>query len=154
MEKIKYGLFHKGKNQLLGFTVQSNADGDCCCDMAYSLDTDTDNEWLVDDALTAAYVRQYSTEWYNAGYDTPINRFEPEELEVVKVTITTEVVDVTVPTFEEYLREKYLDKESKYYNPGHVEFIMGELKKGGQFAPYSVYDLRILRGEKEMREVK
>jgi hypothetical protein len=72
---------------------------------------------------------------------------------LVSVIITTELVDITVPT-KSSCGEKYLDKDTKYYNLGHYEYIMGEVKKGVRFTPYSLYDLRILRGEKKMREVK
>ena len=84
---IKYALKYVKSNTLLGFNIQSNGDEDFCNDLQHSLDIHEDNIWLVDKIEMAEYVKNNSTEWYNAGYNTPSHQFKPNELEVVKVTI-------------------------------------------------------------------
>jgi len=121
---VKYGLVHKATRQLL----QCNG------------------TWLVDDPLVAEYVRNYSTEWYNAEYRTPSHEFEADELKVVKVTITEEYDDlnVEIPSFEEYIEKKY-----KKENPEHYYYLMKQYKEYGNSITYSLYDLLELNYKKE-----
>ena len=135
---IKFGLVLKKTGELVGFTTSPN-EGDDCCGICYELDDTSDRKWLVDSAEHAEYVRKFTTPWYNAGYDTPINEYDKDELEVVKVT---QVIEPTkdfrsVPSMEEYLKVMY-EKD----DPNHYSYIMEEYKKHKDtFANYSFYDL-------------
>jgi len=132
----KYGLWHIKKKKLLNYMTDSNRDGDFCCDTQFILtEYENDLPWLVDTAYNAEYVRNFSTEWYNADFETPTHHFDPEELKVVKVTISTDVEDeeITVPSMEEYLEIMYKDK-----NPDHYEMCMKNLDRTMK---YSRYDL-------------
>ena len=142
----KYGLRLKETGEILGYTVASNDGADFCTDVGYSLSKWEDNEWLVDDALTAEYVRNFPAEWYNSDYETPSHDFEPDELEVVEVVIERKVntVDnVSVPTLLEFCRMKYAETE-----PEHFNYIKRLVEEGREMAPYSLYDLRLLLEEK------
>ena len=140
MKKVKkYGLRVKKTGELLKFITVSNDGADFCDSVSYYLDVDGESEWLVDTPENAEYVRNVSTEWYNAGYETPKHShdFDPDELEVVEVEIITSInkIDVKIPTMEEYLEKKY--KES---DPRHYEYCMNHLKDGNLMY-YSLYDL-------------
>jgi len=135
----KYGLRLKDTDEVLGYYHESNHGADFAGDTRCHLSTSEDKMWLVDDKYQAEYVRNFTTPWYNAGYETPMNDFDPDELEVVKVKIVTEVKaeEVSVPTFEQYLELKYKEKE-----PAHYEYTLKEYKEHPQsFSAYSVYDL-------------
>ena len=139
MKVTKYGLWHKKEKKVLGFYTRSNKGADFCGDTTHELCLSNEKMWLVDNPYQAEYVRNFSTPWYNAGYETPENEFEPEEMEVVKVEITTDITpeQVTVPTLEKCLELIYKEKDPTYYN-----YVLGELKKHPQsFANYSWYDL-------------
>lgn len=138
---IKYGLMMDGK--LLSYTSNSNEGSDFCNERSYELiqsyeEDSTKDVWLVDDEITAEYVRNYSTEWYNADYETPINRFidQKDKISVVKVEITTDItpVDIKFPTMEELSRTKY-----EKFEPKHLEYLL-ELLKDGKKIKVGVYD--------------
>jgi hypothetical protein len=140
-----YGLLHKKSGHLVGVTTES---GDGCdgVSVIHTLDHDSNLKWIVD-KITASYVRMFSTEWYNARYDTPINPYEPEELDVVLIEVNAIVEDsVNVPTKEEYLNMRYNTKGRKYYDPCHYQYVMSEIKKYGRSFGYSLYDLKLLLG--------
>jgi len=106
------------------------------------LDTSSKELWFVDTAENAEWVRQNSTEWYNAGHDTPTHDFKPNELEVVEinVTIKAEPVDIKIPTTYEFFEARYAKE-----NPGHWEYLkklMIEAKSDKRPFTYSLYDLR------------
>jgi len=143
----KYGLRLKETGEVLGFYYESNSGLDFCGETTCNLSISDDKMWLVDDKYQAEYVRNYSTEWYNAGYETPTNPFESEELEVVKVKVVTDVEPETasVPTMEEYLRLRYAED-----NPEHLKYALKEIeeKKYNKFF-YSWYDLQGLMEKKK-----
>ena len=95
---IMYGLRIKGKEVLLKVSTQSNSDGEFCTDIQHILEDSTWEYplWLVSSRETAEHVAKHSTDWYNAGYETPtwprdwtaIGRRKAVELEVVEVEIT------------------------------------------------------------------
>jgi len=134
---VKYGLRNKKTGKLLKYSSESNQGRDFCTDVTYELCEWGTNDWLIDSKLTAAYVRENTTEWYNAGYDTPQNDFDKEDLQLVKVTITTEEEDLNVelPTIEEIFKKAYEEKE-----PIHYKYVMEELKKRPNIK-YDLYDL-------------
>jgi hypothetical protein len=147
----KYGLRQKSSGKIVGFSTNSNEGADCCVSTAYQLDVYTPTMWLVDDAVDAEYVRLNSTVWYNADYDTPENPYNPDDLEVVKITISVEMEVVKIPTFEEYMQERYNTPGSRHYDPGHYKMVMDkhtECAKRGKGMSYSVYDLHVLLREK------
>jgi len=151
---IKYGLRLKNTGELLGVSASSNEGSDCCVDTAYTLSTGCDNQWLVEDKLQAAYVRMFSTEWYNADYDTPINPYKPEEVEVVKVTMNIKVEpteNIKLPTFDEYMIERYDTKGNPHYSPGHYESIKRQRDHGAKFAPYSFYDIKDMMWDRQRK---
>lgn len=139
----KYGLRVKKTGRILTFYTINNEGRDFCGDVTYKLsDSKNDNMWLVDDPYTAEYVRNYSTEWYNAGHSTPVNdNYEPDELEVVKVKVETLPVEVSVPSMKEYLELKYKKSEPDYYR-----YMMDEIKSHDDYK-YTLYDLENLINE-------
>jgi hypothetical protein len=144
--KEGYGLRRKGT--LLGVYTTSNAGGDCCGDESYHLTECADVPWMVKTKLEASYVRMFSTPWYNAGYETPMHEFKPEELEVVKIEIREDVKAEEpdfIPTFSEYMQIVYNTPRGKHYSPGHYKVVMDECKRRGKDGMYCVYDLERLK---------
>ena len=145
---MKYGLMHVPSGEMVGYRTISNGNGDCV-DIQYILDlSEKDRLWLVDDPEHAEYVRLHSTEWYNAEYDSPNHspNCKPEELKVVKymVSIESEDVEVSIPTFPEYIKLNYADQ------PDHRDDVLSEWEQAGEkerqrTMRYSLYDLRNLR---------
>ena len=135
----KFGLRHKETGKIVTYYTDSNGDADGCATQ-YILDKSSDDQelWFVDIAENAEWVRLNSTEWYNAGHDTPTHYLKPDELEVVEINITikAEPVDVTIPTPLEYFEAKYSET-----NPGHLEHLK-KLLAEGQISNYSIYDLQ------------
>ena len=125
--KSGYGLMYKG--ELLGYRSE-----DSCCSVGtiYALDNGTENVWIVDDKLTASFVRMVNTEWYAAGYDTPQNPFKPEDLEVVEITVSAKPVEPDrIPTYEEFIDKKYNTRGLKSYNPQWAKHIMEQRNRSG-----------------------
>lgn len=119
MKEIKYALKHKKTNTLLGYYSTSNEGGDFCGDTSYTLCTSGDRTWYADNPIQAEYVRNNSTKWYNAGYETPSHNFKANELAVVKVEITTDMEEIKIklPSFEEIAKwkgEKYGENDYKF----------------------------------------
>lgn len=86
---IMYGLRIKGKKDLLKVSTRSNSDGEFCCDTQFILeDSNWDYPiWLVNKRKQAEKVAKESTDWYNAGYETPTWDNEDWDLEVVEVEL-------------------------------------------------------------------
>ena len=101
----RYGLRSKTTGNLLAVVVRSNNGGTFCVDSQHELVREGPTLWLVDSAMHAEYVRQFSTPWYNAEYDNPTHNFKADELEVVSVDIVTtvEAVKAKVPSPKEML---------------------------------------------------
>jgi hypothetical protein len=143
MIKSGYGLRDKKTKELVGVSTSSNAGGYCCGEFTYTLCKHADIPWIVEDKLTATYVKYNSTNWYNADYETPVNELDPDTLEVVKIeTKATSTEDLVLPTFEEYMQRKYNTKKSKSYDPGHYEYIMKEYRAKPGCYRYTIYDIR------------
>jgi len=140
MKQIKYGLLYKGK--ILGYNIQSNSEGCDCCDNQYTLDDIDTNEWLVDSKVHAEWVRNYSTKWYNAGYDTPTNPYEKEDLQIVEVIRETTItpIIVKIPTFKELAKIKYYDKDRRHY-----DYILQEKEKHKELH-FNLYDYQQIGG--------
>lgn len=73
MIQKKFGLSYKGK--LLGFYATSNGEQEFADDITFKLDSNNSQSWLVDTIEQAEKVANTNTEWYNAGYDTPVNDY-------------------------------------------------------------------------------
>jgi len=142
-----YALRHIESKRLLAESITSNAGSDFCGDTTvrlYKSCADDADIWYIDDVYNAEYVRQFSTEWFNASERTPKHDFEPEELEVVEITreIETTPISVAVPTFMEYMRLQYAKKE-----PDHLKYIEKEYKNSPPDSwKYGLYDLMHLIG--------
>jgi hypothetical protein len=158
INKTGYGLLHKESGNIVGFDTSSNEGGDFCCSTQYSLNHSSEHPWIVDDELTAAYVRRFSTEWYNAGYETPSHHYDADELQVIKIEIKTSVthlIEQELPTYKEFIEERYNTPGKKYYDPGHVKYILKEMKQFPirfEDATYSLYDLHDLMEERNKKE--
>jgi len=144
MKTTKYGLRSKKSGKLIGFSTEGNSEDCEGVSVTYSLLENAVSPWLVDFPEHAEYVRLNSTDWYNADYKTPINPYESDELEVVRVEQIIEPVKVKIPTAEEYLKLSYLNKDLKYYDPKHYEYCMKNISR---MAIYSFYDLIELIGK-------
>ena len=139
---------HVPSGEMVGYRTISNGNGDCV-DIQYILDlSEKDRLWLVDDPEHAEYVRLHSTEWYNADYETPNHSpsCKSKELKVVKyvVSIESEDVAVSIPTFPEYIKQNYEDE------PRHRDYVLSEWEQASEkerqrTMRYSLYDLRNLR---------
>jgi hypothetical protein len=135
-KETKYALRHKNTGDILGYSVLSNDEADFCVDASYTLHHTSNKKWYVDEPEHAEYVRRYSTEWYNADYNTPNHDFRAEELSVVKVVIETEEeeLEVEIPTFEEYA--KFVSRDNKK----DFKFYMWEKEKYPELH-YNLYSL-------------
>jgi hypothetical protein len=149
-----FGLRNIKTKQLVGVSTRSNAGGDCCCETQYLLDLSGDTPWIVEDALTTAWVRENSTEWYNAGYDTPTNEYDPATLEVVEIELVVKKVNQPkLPTLEEYYKRRYTNPDIRTYDMKHYTWVMSkacEYQRSRQmYTMYDLYDLlRMEEGRK------
>lgn len=134
MKEIKYALKLKKKGILLGYYTTPNH-GDAC-DNQYILSETNSNIWYVDTKEHAEYVRNHSTEWYNAVYDTPTHDYKANELAIVKMEIITnmEEIEVKLPTYEEMAKFKSKGNKDDY------GFYMLQ-KKNHPEITYSFYDM-------------
>jgi hypothetical protein len=143
-QRTGYGLLHKKSGKIVGYETQSNAGGYACCDTAHTLDANSHLMWIVEDELNAAFVRMFSTEWYNAGYETPTNPYKPEELRVIKIRIETNPVLIPqLPNREEYIKRKYDNPKSKHYDPVWAKMRLEDkfVDPDERKASYTLYDL-------------
>ena len=142
-----YGLRNIKTKTLVGISTRSNADGECCYETQYLLDLSGDIPWIVTDAINAEWVRKNSTEWYNAGYETPTNEYDPDTLEVVEVKFVITKTNQSIPTWEEYIQRKYNNPKLKSYDPKHVEWVISKDYHYQRY--YTLYDLQILIKDEE-----
>lgn len=87
MKIKKYAIKHP-KYGLLGFYTTSNSDGEFCVDVEYNLSSHEENIWMVDKYETALDVVTREGDWFNADYNSPLNGFVDDDLEVVELCIT------------------------------------------------------------------
>ncbi len=135
--KIQFGLWHKKENMLLKYSTLTNGGRDFCGATSTELEIYGDRDWLVDTSMNAEYVRHFTTPWYNAGHDTPINNVDSDELMVVQVKIEINIKEekTRIPTPRELFIEKYSES-----NPDHLKNVLQALDEGRD-ATYSYYDL-------------
>ena len=84
--KVMYGLYSNKHKCLLKFSVTSNPDDGECDPVAFSLNLNGDQVWLVDKQETAEKVSKASSEWFMASYNSPDNIYAGE-CKVVAVTV-------------------------------------------------------------------
>lgn len=127
MKTSKYGLQNIKTGKLIGYTITSNGDGGYCGDTTVKLCETEDNMWLVDTAVNAEYVRNFSTPWYNSSEKAPEHNLKPKEWKVVEVVIKVEAtpVEVRIPTLEEYVTIRY-----EKTDPGHLSILLKSIKSG------------------------
>lgn len=142
MKQIKHALKHKKSGKLVGYCTSSNRDGEFCCDTQYILEINDDNIWYVDSKEHAEWVRHNSTEWFNAGYDTPTHYFKSSELIVVEAIITTKDIEVEIPSYEEMAKWKSKGNKKDF------DFYMYQKKEHPEIT-YDLYDLKkMIRSKK------
>ncbi len=130
MKITKYGIMFNSK--ILGFATSENSGGECVS-VSYELDDNSGNMWLVDTPEHAEWVRQNTTPWYNAEYDSPKNSYVGKNTKVIKFETEISNVEVKIPSFKEVML--FLDKIGN--ENGHSYFI--DNPKHEQ--KYSIYDL-------------
>jgi len=150
----KYRLRDKKTKKVLEYSWTSNKEGNFCVPSTCELHKSWDgNKWLIDSPTRAEYIRNFSTEWYNADYDTPNHDLKPEELEVVEVILIEKVKPVKVapvPTYKEFIKEMYEEE-----NPGHYEYLLNEIRAYPHLrneCKYSWWDLIDLLDKRKRNE--
>lgn len=134
-----YGLRSKKTGDIVCYESTSNGDAEFCVSTQYTLDTtptdDASKYWMVCNAFQAEWVRQNSTDWYNADMFSPTHprKWNPDDYEVVAIEIKVRVkpVVVKIPSAEEYLKEKYEASDPKQY-----AYFIKELKAGSLYVSY------------------
>jgi len=124
---IKYALRHKKSGNLLVCLFSSNEGRDSCVDYTITLyDDDSGAVWQVDTKEQAEYVRQYSTEWYNADHDTPSHEFKANQLEIVELVTEIRTVKnkIKIPTIQEYWRWQF-GKGGPQEDSKRLKYLLG-----------------------------
>lgn len=132
--KIKYGLYHIKKEQLLTYIKSSNDGQEFCNDYTLSLSIYGDEPWLVDRKEYAEWTRVFNQRWFNSSMDSPMCDFDPEELKVVEIRIQTEYkfIDVNIPTKYEFYEDRFKS------NPREWKRVKEDMYK---MAPYNIFEL-------------
>lgn len=135
IKEIKYALKHVKDDELLGYYTESNT-GDFCVDVMHTLSRGEDKKWYAESAEHAEYVRNNTSEWYAASYDTPANPYKPEDLVVLKLTTETEIeqVEIKIPTYEEFA--EHASKGSKI----RLDWLL-KMKSENVKLNYTLYEL-------------
>lgn len=136
--QIKFGLYSKSEKKILGISTHASNSEDSS-DIYYEIGVAEENQWLVDYAEHAEYVRLNgkNQKWYNAGYETPILHGNPDDLVVVKVVMTYEQTQVAIPTPKEFAQLKYGETDPNYL--AYIKKMEGE----GNPAIFSWWDYKI-----------
>jgi hypothetical protein len=82
-----FAIKYKPTGELLGVSTYSNYPSEFCAAVEHILEKDAHNVWVVASRLDAENARKKDVPWYDAGYFTPGNQYDPEDLEVVELTI-------------------------------------------------------------------
>lgn len=152
-KEVVYALRHIESGKLLIMERTSNQGSDFCGESTVKLghyydDKDFNvNIWYVDKLFHAEFIRQNPTEWYNSGENCPDHEYEPEELEIVEIQreFKTIVHEVKIPTFPEYMKLRYYEKERAHY-----EYVIKEYESNprrDRSWSYSLYELEMLKDE-------
>jgi len=133
--EIRYGLYHIEREEMLGYWESSNQGADFCNDTTVELTTGGDDPWLCDSAEQAEWTRMFEQQWYNSSIESPVCKYDPYLLRVVKVKIVKEYefINVSIPTVYEFYRDKYAERE-----PRHWEMLQENIET---LSPYTIYDL-------------
>jgi len=95
-------------------------------DSCYALSVDETNPvWTQNLKESAEWVRRNPTRHFESLYDTPAHNYKPEELEVIERETVTKDKPITVklPSFEEFVRWRYLTEGSLLYDKRHGELM-------------------------------
>lgn len=113
----KYGLRHKESQKLLVISILSHTDDEAPIEASYSLelgsDNDADQTWLVSTKEQADFARRNPQEMIVSKFVAPEHEFKASELEVVEFVISTQPVEVTPYTYENFiadLKKEYADQ--------------------------------------------
>lgn len=84
-----FTLRNKRTGEFVGWTSTSNDGAEFCVSTAYEFETNSDRVWIVTSVEVAEYARTNSTEWYNAGYETPTHErgWVAKDWEVVELMV-------------------------------------------------------------------
>ena len=118
-----YGLRYKTTKELVRVRTDSNCGGEFCCDEQHILTCERNDDyevWEVEHIQHAEWVRQFNTEWYNAGYETPSHSFKADELEIIDFQ-TEEVVEFTIITILEAFQSRL--KKDQGYLPIILDYL-------------------------------
>lgn len=89
----KYGIKYLPSGKLLGFSATSTGDAEFCVGVEFTLEKYSDgNVWMVNSREVAETVMGRKGDWFNAGYESPLNPYEPSELKVVEITFKVEML--------------------------------------------------------------
>jgi hypothetical protein len=113
--------------------VRSNQGGDFCGETTTRLELGTEDPlraWMIDTLAGAAYVRRFSTHWYNSDHEQPEHSFEPEELEVVRidVAVSAEPASFEIPSPRDYMVAKY-GPDGQWPDAHHLAYVLDEYDK-------------------------
>lgn len=135
--QIKFGLYSKSQKMILGVTTCASNSEDAS-DVYYELGISDENQWLVDFAEQAEYVRLNGNnqKWYNAGYETPVLHGKPDDLIVVKLVMTCEPAQVTIPAQKDLAELKYGETA-----PLHLAYLK-KLEADGNPVTFSWWDYK------------
>ena len=83
-----FGILHIPSGKLMSWASSSNEEGQFCTDVSFELEKYGDPPWLVKTREEADFAITNSTEWFNAGYETPMNSYPSKDLKVVEINLT------------------------------------------------------------------
>jgi hypothetical protein len=134
---MQYGLIYKEK--IIGYYTEENNDAEFCYNTSYTLDNSIEDKlWIVDNKIIAEYVRNFSTPWFNAHYESPTNPYIKikDEIQVAEIISQNQfkIIEVKIPTQKEFYTKKYEN------NIEQLTFILGKLNQNIDIK-YSQYDL-------------
>lgn len=83
-----FALRHKGTGELLSVITYSNDGQEYCTEVTHEFTMSGNAIWVTNDHIVAEKAATNSEEWYNAGFNTPMNPYAGR-LEVVTLGILT-----------------------------------------------------------------
>jgi hypothetical protein len=137
-----YGLYHKNEKCILGYyKIPSESYKDIVYKLCFTEKDDNSEEdkdsiydknydtpfWLHSNPKFVEWVRCNRQSTYNSCFDSPVNPFVKEDLQVIKVVkifrITPE--EIQIPNVYEYYKNKYEGKDNKQW-----EYTKENISKG------------------------
>lgn len=147
-----YVLRHSDGTYLTANT-RSNDGAEWCGSFTVELwsgENDPLKAWSTTDPENAEYVRNFSTPWYNAGHETPKHDYKASELSVVSIAVMEpEVIEVHIPTVEQYLMRSY-GPEGREPNAEHLQHCLRMVVKG-QIDKYGWHEYSLLKLDEDKK---